>query len=242
MRRTHARLVIATLAGLLLIPLVGGPATASHSATYRVTITNLTTSQPLSPPVVATHRRSLHLFEVGRLASDNLAAIAQAGDQVPLAMALEANRRVTDVVDVARPLSRSGTTTGGFSDTVDLRITARWGDRLSLATMLICTNDGITGLDGVRLPRHGSIAFALAAYDAGRENNTERSVDMVDPCSALGPVALPGDPNGNDDIGPATSPPRRIGPHRGIAGQADLDPAVHGWETPVAVVTVTRVR
>lgn len=242
MRRLRARVAIAALAAPLLIPLLGGPATASHStAVYRVTITNLTTSQPLSPPVVATHRPGVRVFPVGRVASGELAAIAQAGNQVPLAMALENNRRVRDVVDVGRPLSRSGTTTGGFSDTADLQITAGPGDRLSFATMLICTNDGLTGLDRARLPRHGSVAYAVTGYDAGREDNTERSGDLVDPCSALGPTALAGDPNGNDDVGPATSPPHRIAPHPGIAGGADLDPATHGWPDPVAVVTVTRV-
>lgn len=242
MRRLLARVLIAALAVPPAIALLGGPASASHStATYRVTLTNLTTSQPLSPPVVATHRSSVHVFTVGRPASDPLAAIAQAGDQVPMAMALADHRRVTDVVDVARPLTRSGTTTGGFSDTADLQITARPGDRLSLATMLICTNDGFTGLDGIRLPRHGSLAQVLVGYDAGREENTERSTDLVDPCSALGPLELAGDPNGNDDVGPATTPRGRISPHRGISGTADLGRSAHGWEDPVAVVTVTRV-
>ncbi|MGH3681996.1 MAG: spondin domain-containing protein [Natronosporangium sp.] len=242
MRTLLTRVAIAALVVPSSIVLLGGPASASHStATYRVTITNLTTSQPLSPPVVATHRPWVTLFRVGRPASDELAAIAQAGDQVPLATALADNRRVTDVVDVGRPLTRSGTTTGGFSDTADLQITGAPGDRLSLATMLICTNDGFTGLDRIRLPRHGSAAQVLVAYDAGREDNTERSGDLVDPCSALGPVELAGDPNGNDDVGPATEPRGRIAPHRGISGAADLDRAEHGWQEPVAVVTVTRV-
>lgn len=243
MRRLLARTLVAALALPASIALLGGPANASHSTAtmYRVTITNLTTSQPMSPPVVATHRPWVSLFRVGRPASDELAAIAQAGDQVPLAMALADNRRVTDVVDVGRPLTRSGTTTGGFSDTADLQITGAAGDRLSLATMLICTNDGFTGLDRIRLPRHGSVAQVLVGYDAGREDNTERSGDLVDPCSALGPVELAGDPNGNDDVGPATRR-GRITPHPGISGAADLDRAAHGWQEPVAVVTVTRVR
>lgn len=36
---------------------------------YEVTITNLTEGQPLTPPVVATHRRKNQLFKVGRPAS-----------------------------------------------------------------------------------------------------------------------------------------------------------------------------
>jgi len=51
------------------------------------------------------------------------------------------------------PLTPNGHEVGDFTDTLTFDITARPGDRLSLATMLICTNDGFTGLDAARLPR-----------------------------------------------------------------------------------------
>ncbi len=34
-------------------------------ATYKVTIENLTTGQPFSPPVAATHRSNVRMFRVG---------------------------------------------------------------------------------------------------------------------------------------------------------------------------------
>ena len=40
---------------------------------------------PFSPPVAATHDAGLHVFQVGQLASDELAAIAQDGNEVPMA-------------------------------------------------------------------------------------------------------------------------------------------------------------
>lgn len=107
--------------------------------------------------------------------------------------------------------------------------------------MLICTNDGFLGLAGAALPTAGTVSYALNGYDAGREENTERSADLVDPCSVLGPVALAGDPNGNEDAVVATSPQEPIHHHPGIAGIGDLDVETHGWTDPVATVTVTRI-
>jgi hypothetical protein len=208
--------------------------------TYRVTLKNLTSGQPFSPPVAATHRRSMRMFKVGGFASDELAAIAQGGDEMPMFNLFNGSPKVTQAVDVARPLTPKGKVVGSFTDTVSFEIRARENDRLSLATMLICTNDGFLGLDAVRLPDDDSRTFLLNGYDAGRENNTEISPHLVDPCSALGPTPLPGDPDGNLDSGAGvtTSPPDRIRHHPGIQGSGELSVAQHGWTDPVAEVTV----
>jgi Spondin_N len=200
--------------------------------TYRVTLQNLTTGQPFSPPVAATHRKSLRMFRVGGFASDELAAIAQGGNQGPMFNLFNGSPRVTQAVDVGVPVMRSGT--------VSFEISARENDRLSLATMLICTNDGFLGLDSVKLPDDQPTIFFVNGYDAGRENNTEISPHIVDPCSALGPVPLPGDPDGNLEAGPgiSTDPPERIRHHPNISGVGELSRSLHGWTDPVAKVTV----
>ena len=207
--------------------------------TYRVTLVNLTSGQPFSPPVAATHRKAIRMFEVGELASDELAAIAQGGDQGPMFRRLSTSGKVTQAVDAGVPVTRAGQ----VGDSVTFEIATAPGDRLSLATMLICTNDGFLGLDAVQLPKRGSRTLLVAGYDAGREQNTERSEDLVDPCSALGPVPLRGDPNGNRDSGPGltTSPAAAIGHHPGIEGAADLAAGLHGWTNPVARVTIERI-
>ena len=237
--------ITAGLVAVLAIAVATGATTASaheeqHLRTYRVTLTNLTHGQPLSPPVAATHEGRGRLFRFGKLASDDIAAIAQDGNEAPLAASLSADDDVTDVVDVGTPLTPSGTTVGPFSDSVTFDISARPGDRLSLATMLICTNDGFTGLVGGRLPTHGSKTYRLYAFDAGREMNTQDSTDIVDPCSALGPAPLAGDPNGNLDGPVENHPAQPIEPHPGITGVGDLSPAMHGWSGAVAMVTVER--
>lgn len=222
----------------------GGPLATPGSATYRVTLVNLTHGQPFSPPVAATHRKTMHMFQVGGLASDQLAAIAQGGDELAMFNLFSGDAHVTDVVDVARPLTPSGTQVGSFTDTVSFEIDARPGDRLSLSTMLICTNDGFLGLDAVKLPDAGSATHLLAGYDAGRERNTQVSQDLVDPCSGLNPsMPLPGDPDGNIDTGAVlTIPAQTIRLHPGIiAGVGELTPGFHGWVNPVARVVVTRL-
>lgn len=244
-RRRH---LVATSA--LLLGFVGhaaGITAAQRSlhATYQVTLQNLTTGQPLSPPVAATHREHERIFRVGQPASDQLAAIVQAGDPLPLFTRLNGADRVSQAVNVGRPLTTQGAekvvmgTT--LTDSAAFAISAAPGDKFSLATMLICTNDGFAGLDAVELPQHGARTYILHGYDAGREENTEQSEDIVDPCSLLGPTSLVGDPDGNADAAVATMPGQVIQFHSGIQGMGDLSAAAHGWEEPVAQITITRI-
>lgn len=227
---------------LLAAPLAGA-ADAQTPATYQVRIFNLTAGQPFSPIVAATHKENIALFRVGRPASDQIEAIAEDGDQAPMVAvlnALQASGRVTDVVDVGRPLTTLGKTVGAFTPWVSFEIQAAAGDKFSFATMLICTNDGFLGLDAVNLPQRGQAAYLVNGYDAGTEDNTEQSTDIVDPCSALGPEALPGDPDGNDEAGVNTVPAQAIRMHPGIQGTGELKPELHGWQNPVALVIIDR--
>lgn len=241
----HTKLlaVVVVVTAAASVGATAGYGTTPELSTYRVTLMNLTSGQPFSPPVAATHKKAIRMFEVGEVASDELAAIAQAGDEGPMFRKFTASDKVTQAVDVGRPVTPRGHPVGDFTDTVTFEIKAAPGDRFSVATMLICTNDGFLGLDAVKLPAEGAQDFFLAGYDAGREENTERSEDIVDPCSALGPFPLRGDPNGNRDSGPGitTSPAAVIQHHPGIAGIADLSAAAHGWSDPVAKVTIERV-
>lgn len=244
MNQKHIKKFVTITAVLLSMALLTSTA-AFAAATpptlhYRVTIENLSSGQPISPPVAVTHSRSLHLFEPGELASDVIEAIAEDGNQAPAVALLTGLAGVTDVVDVAMPLTPAGTAVGNFHDTVTFDITATPGDRLSLAGMLICTNDGIVGLDSVKLPTHDRKQYYAEAYDAGTEDNSELSSDIVDPCSALGPVALTGDPNGNENDAVDTDPAQEIMHHPGVAGGGDLQ-AAHNWDGSIAKVTITRL-
>jgi len=242
-----SRIITGAAAGCLAIgALLGasaGPAMAQPPMLeYQVTLENLSAGQPLSPAVFATRRGGdLSMFTVGELASAELEAIAEYGSQGPMAVLFSADHKVTDVVDLGVPLTPAGSDAEGLDDSAVFSIAAHPGDSMSFAAMLICTNDGFTGLDRARLPRQGNRVFLVDGYDAGTEDNTEASLDIVDLCSALGPVALAGDPNNNRDDAVDTQPRERVRHHPNIVGGADLGVAEHGWIDPVVKVTVTRV-
>ncbi len=243
-RRTAASMLIAplALAGLAATIPTATAASSHDTHDYRVTVVNATGGQPFSPPVVATHSKKLDVFLDRRRATPELASIAQTGDGSGAVAAFEAElgKMATDVVHVGQPLTPTGVSDGPFPNTVTFDIKAADGDRLSLATMLICTNDGVTGLDAVKLPRSGSKVLPLRAYDAGVERNTEDSAHIPDACSALGPEMLAGDNNGNND-GLMIATNKRVKRHKGVHGGSSLT-SVHDWgKGPVGVVTVTRL-
>ena len=97
-----------------------------------------------------------------------------------------------DVEDGAVPIVPANNPGGtGFESSATFMIRARGSARyLSFASMLICTNDGFTGLDSIRLPRKKLTVFSVA-YDARTEMNTEDFADMVTPCQGLIGVSSP---------------------------------------------------
>jgi hypothetical protein len=127
-----------------------------------------------------------------------------------------------------------------FDDTTSFSITAdRGARRISFASMLICTNDGFTGLNSLKLPgRVGeSISAGMMGYDAGTEANTEDFADIVAPCQGLIGVSS-GEP-GTATSDPALAQNDVIRHHSGITGRRDLVPAVHGWDVNALVAEVT---
>jgi hypothetical protein len=215
--------------------------------TYEITITNLTSGQPLTPPVVATHRGAYDAFDVGSAASVGVQQIAENGNGGPLLAELSASKHVSDSLETTTgPLVPAGTPGAStFDDSVTFGITATPGaNRLSFVSMLICTNDGFTGADGVKLPnRVGKVVTrAFAAYDAGTEINTEDMAHMVPPCQGLIGVADDEGAPGTGMSDPALAEGGVIHHHPGIQGGADLLPDIHGWDTslPVSMITIER--
>lgn len=203
--------------------------------TFEVTITNMTHGQPFSPGVIATHDGSADLFEVGSPASEGVRLIAENGDPATAFAALDGAAGVTEVIATNAPIHRKG---GPGPVSLTTVITAEPGDYLSLAVMLICTNDGFVGLDAVKIPNGPQKAVYFPnAYDAGTEDNDGLLASIVDPCGAIGPVALPADGSNNR---PATADV--ISMHPGISGGADLSADAHSWRNQVARVTIQRVK
>lgn len=209
--------------------------------TYKVTITNLTAGQPFTPPVLLTHTKRTSIFTVGEPASGEIQAIAENGNSAPLQMALGADIYVHQVVAGMVPLvpaNNPGQT--GFGSSATFEITTHGSARfLSFASMLICTNDGFTGLDSIRLPKHKMTVYSVA-YDARTEANTEDFADIVPPCQGL--IGVSSDDNGTGMTNPTLAEDGIIIPHAGVNGGVDLVPAVHGWGNPVARIDIERVR
>jgi hypothetical protein len=110
--------------------------------------------------------------------------------------------------------------------------------------MLICTNDGFTGADAVKLPAQvgTSASGAFFAYDAGTEINTEDLADIVPPCQALSGVSDDMGAPGTGMTDAALAEGGVIHHHGGIVGGSDLLPSVHGWDTSahVSMIEITR--
>jgi len=215
-----------------------------HIRTYEVTITNLTEGQPFTPPLVAVTDKRVRLFRVGRAASPEIREIAENGNLAPMLALLDpaSNRHVSSLGAIGGPVVPAGLPCSvSFGDSVTLTVT---GDEdakyLSWASMLICTNDGFTGVDRMRLPKRvgHSISVRTAGYDAGTEINTEDFADIVPPCQGL--VGISSDDTGTGMSNPALAQNGRIRPHRGIEGGNDLQP-LHNFHGPVATISIVRV-
>lgn len=241
-RRTLVALVLAS-AAVTATAMLGGGAQAGGTATYRVRILNLTDGQPLTPPVIATHHSGFNLFLIGDLASVGVKEVAENGNVPNLVSSLEQATLVTNVVAGEEPLVPAGLPgSADFSDRATFTIEARNGAQfISFVSMLICTNDGLTGINHVRLPERVGDRSVLvgAGYDAGTETNTEDFADIVPPCQGL--VGVTSSDPGTGVSNPALLEGGVIHHHPGIVGGVDLDPAVHGWEDPVVRVTIMRV-
>lgn len=239
-----------TLTAMICVCLAAITVTADHHEpmpmgpmpNYRVTIENLSGGQALTPPLIVSHTGDAQLYQVGEPAGEAIQAIAENGNLDPLLGALEGSMAVADVVvsDMG-PLVPAGNPGGtDFASSVNLMIHANHRVHyLSFISMLICTNDGFTGLNSVALPAKGSRVLFVSGYDAGTEINTEDFADLVPPCQGL--IGISSDDEGTGASNPDLAEGGVVHYHMGIAGGDDLLADVHGWGNPIAKITITRV-
>lgn len=107
-----------------------------HESVYRVSITNLTYSINFTPILVSSHRKGVSIVELGSVASDDLTAIAEGGNIVPLTTTLNEKSKVVDVQNSGGLL--------GPGQSVEVEVSAKNGAKhISLASMMLPTNDGL---------------------------------------------------------------------------------------------------
>ena len=202
--------------------LAAGPVAAEYPTnTYEVKVTNITNGISFTPILAATHAPGLVFFRTGLPASDALADLAEGGDTGPLEMwLLDQPERVLDTTTTAGLLGPGQTAT--FMITGD-----KQNDRLSLAAMLLPTNDAFVAVSSMKLPFHRAGRFAMA-YDAGSEVNDELCASIPGPTCGGAPFSE-GQAEGFVYVS------------SGIHGHGDLQPADYDWHNPIARVSVVRV-
>ena len=205
-----------------------------------VEVTNLSSGLHFTPIFVAAHASTQPIFKEGEAASTSLQAMAEGGDISGLSTDVQALGG--NVVE--NPAS--GLLAPGVSTSFTL-MTSDSNTHLSLTAMLLPTNDGFVGMDGLMLPTStGTYTYYLNAYDAGTEANNE----VINGGGTLGVLGIPADPGGNAGSNGTgitnTAENSQIHIHRGIVGdtdatggESDLNSTVHRWLNPVARIVIT---
>ncbi len=227
MKKTVSILVL--LGGLvaLLALFAGGILSADQhdeEMMVELSITNLTRGQIMSPVFVARHNGEAGpLYSLGETASLSLARMAEDADASGLIADWDpqSNSDVSESMVVARndgPVHPGETVTMSF-DIED------GNSMVSLASMLVTTNDAFIGASGLDVSKSRTIF--LNAYDSGTEASTEDC------------AFIPGPPCGNM-VHDRSEPEGFVHVHAGIHGGAgsDLDPMQHDWRDPVARLTI----
>lgn len=168
-------------------------ASAPNPGSITVTLTNNAEFQPMTPPVVLLHNapgadNGIRVFEVGQPAIDQLIAIAEDGNNTPmvdLAVGLQASGGVSAYAVGFSDPDNPGPLLPGASATVNLDV--ELADQvLTIVSMLVCTNDGFSGVDSHTLSAEATETFTAPIYDAGSETNVLTLDYWVPPCSADG--------------------------------------------------------
>lgn len=198
---------------------------------YQVTVTNLTYAQPMSPLALVLHNEG-QLWMVGEMASVALENLAESGD----------NSAVLSEAMVLSGQGGAGLLMPGMSEVVDVSYTfTDAGDApmmLSLATMLVNTNDAFTGVNALELNNLSvgeSISLTTSSYDSGTEKNSELM------------ATIPGPAGGGEGFNAERDDIDKVAMHSGIVSVDDglmvsaLTQA-HRFDNPTLAVVVTRTK
>ncbi|MCP4990185.1 MAG: hypothetical protein GY928_30350 [Colwellia sp.] len=206
-----------------------------------ITITNLTQGLHFTPVVTAAHSNENSLFMLSEMASTELQTMAEGGDISGLVSMLtnaDANINENPAAGLLAPaMSASFDLSNDTANT-----------HLSLAAMILPSNDGFVGLDSWEIPTEsGTYTVFLNAYDAGTEAN-----DEIRGSGAPGEAGMPVPPPLDASIGmngtgvTDIESNDKVHIHRGnlgddnmSAGKSDINNTVQRWLNPIAKLTIT---
>ena len=224
-------LALVILSTPLLLTACGSSTQKTRS--YEVTVSNLTANQPLSPVVIFAHEPEYKLWTTGEAASVALEYLAEGGSNSQLIDEVEKNKHYM------AHSSGHGVIASGQSETVTISFKNTNWVRLSLASMLVNTNDAFTGLNDIEVYDIGvgkSRTFTTLAWDAGTEKNTESS------------DTIPGPADGGEGFNSSrVGDTNFIAVHQGVISKDDgLDSSVlnesHRFDNPISRVTIHRIK
>ncbi len=163
--------------GLEAIAEDGAPSTAAASLETRTGL-----SGPIAPGVYAIHRQAGVLFADGQQDRDEgLEPLAEDGDPSFLAAFLAAHTDVIASGSFSIPVGATEAAPVFTTERYQFTVTAEPGDRLSLATMLVQSNDlffafvpdGLPLFEADEPPVAGDVTSAAQLWDAGTEVNED---------------------------------------------------------------------
>ena len=173
---------------------------SAHATEYEVTVTNLTNGLHFTPLLLSAHPEDTRFFYTGEPSSPELQALAEGGDTTALAALLESVSATVNVDDALLAPGESRTFLISNSDNPA-------NTQLSIAGMLLPTNDGFVGLNSLTLPV-GEAHDTDAITDTDPGNDIEPT-DEIEPPGGVEPTddgegaEPPGDdmqePEGTDD-------------------------------------------
>lgn len=220
-----------TITPLLPLPPAPPPALAS----FDVTVTNLTNAQPLSPIAVIAQFDGYSYFTVGSPASAGLEQMAEGGDNSALLAEADAEAVVLATGSGAAPIGPAGSETV----TISVLLNQLPGLRISVATMLVNTNDAFSGLSAIAVDNMAvgdqADLFSIA-YDAGTEADSEVA------------ATIPGPAGGGEGFNAARDDQAdQVSMHSGVVSMddgfatSDLTER-HRFDNPVALIQIVRTQ
>ncbi len=195
---------------------------------WRVELLNLTNDQPMSPPAAMLHDAGFDAWQVGQPASEAIEVLAEGGDGSQIISLQQGNP--TFSAGTPLPAGQSLAFEIGSSDPAV--------DHLTVATMLVNTNDaftGVTDLDLRDMQSGDERIFLTPAYDAGTEFNDEAAAH------------IPGPAAGGEGFNPARNDVTSVVTHHaGVVSHDDglADSALsqsQRFDNPVLMIKITRL-
>lgn len=215
---------IAACLGLATALTTGAPALPAAAQEVEVKIVNITKGQVFSPVIAWSHSRGFTpFFDFGKTASDELRDIAENGDFGLMETLLTADAEV-------REIATTGFIRPGEEAVLTLD-TADGARQISLASMLVNTNDTFLALRSVGVPRFSDTFFS-PGIDAGTEANNEECAFIPGPAC----------PDGSGNAEASEGAEGYVFIQEGIHGVGDLVASEQDWRNPFAYFEITRIK